>query len=285
LTSLRDRLAIALVLIKTTNDGERYLDLLARCLTGLIYPESAWRQIVKFAIQGQVIPLPHDLMMVQKSPMDRRQREEGRDMPLFAYTMVGLKRLENIRWCIEQVLTHDVPGDLVETGVWRGGSCIFMRALLKIYGVADRTVWAADSFEGLPKPGPIDKQIAPQQPDLSSVNALAVSLEQVQENFRAFDLLDDRVRFLKGWFKDTLPQAPIERLAILRLDGDLFESTMDALQALYHKVSPGGFVIVDDYNSWESCRAAVTQFREQCGITAEIKTIDWTGVFWQVPRG
>lgn len=80
------------------------------------------------------------------------------------------------------------------------------------------------------------------------------SLEEVQENFRRYNLLDDQVQFLKGWFCDTLPTAPIEKLAVLRLDGDLYESIMDGLNALYDKVSPGGFIIVDDYGDFEPCR-------------------------------
>ena len=77
---------------------------------------------------------------------------------------------------------------------------------------------------------------------------------------------------------------PIEQLAILRLDGDLYESTMDALVPLYEKVSPGGFVIVDDYGAWEPCRKAVDDFRAQHGITDEIVEVDWTGVYWRSPE-
>jgi O-methyltransferase len=91
-----------------------------------------------------------------------------------------------------------------------------------------------------------------------------VSLETVQANFRAFDLLDERVKFLVGWFKDTLPSAPISAVSVLRLDGDMYESTMDALSALYAKVSPLGFVIVDDY-----------------GITEPLVDIDGFAVYWR----
>ncbi|RPH80243.1 MAG: hypothetical protein EHM80_05790, partial [Nitrospiraceae bacterium] len=83
-----------------------------------------------------------------------------------------------------------------------------------------------------------------------------------------------------GWFRDTLPTAPISQLAVLRLDGDLYESTMDALNALYPKVSPGGFVVVDDYGL-PTCRAAIDDFRRARGIIDPIHRIDWTGVFWQ----
>ncbi|MCX7153222.1 MAG: class I SAM-dependent methyltransferase, partial [Proteobacteria bacterium] len=103
---------------------------------------------------------------------------------------------------------------------------------------------------------------------------------QVQANFAKYDLHDDQVRFLKGWFKDTLPAAPIAQLAVLRLDGDMYESTMDALNALYHKVSPGGFVIIDDY-ILPKCRAAIGDFRRAKGISETIIDIDGAGVYWR----
>jgi O-methyltransferase len=154
--------------------------------------------------------------------------------------------------------------------------------MLKSRGVADRVVWLADSFEGLPPPSADDKAQAANDPDHSQEAYLKVSLERVQENFRRFGLLDDRVRFLKGWFKDTLAAAPIERLSLLRLDGDMYSSTRDALHALYGKVSPGGFVIVDDYYAWEGCRKAVDEFRAAHGITAPMLQVDWTAVYWRV---
>ena len=105
-------------------------------------------------------------------------------------------------------------------------------------------------------------------------------METVQANFERYDLMDDQVRFLKGWFRDTLHLAPIERLAVLRLDGDMYESTMDALTALYGKVSPGGFVIVDDY-FLPNCRQAIGDFRAARGIDEPIQEIDGNGVFWE----
>ena len=116
---------------------------------------------------------------------------------------------------------------------------------------------------------------------LNAFPQLAVSADQVRENFGRYGLLDDRVVFLEGWFRDTLPSAPIERLALLRMDGDLYESTMDALVALYDKLVPGGIVIVDDYGILEGCRAAVTDFRRERGIDEPIYRIDDSGVHWQ----
>ena len=106
-------------------------------------------------------------------------------------------------------------------------------------------------------------------------------IEQVQENFKRFDLLDDKVKFLKGWFKDTLPSAPIDHLAIIRLDGDMYESTMDGLVNLYHKLSSGGFIIIDDYGTIPACKKAVHDFRDKNGITEEIINIDDSGYYWQ----
>ena len=112
-------------------------------------------------------------------------------------------------------------------------------------------------------------------------NHLAVSLDEVKRNFDAYRMLDDQVRFIKGWFKDTLPTAPIAKLAILRLDGDMYESTMNALASLYSKISPGGFVIVDDY-MLPSCRQAIHDFRNQYKINEPLERIDPSSIFWRV---
>jgi O-methyltransferase len=244
---------------------ELYLDLLKRCLTNFIYRDPS-------TLHGS--PLPFDV----------RRRGEGRDWPVQAHTMIGVKRLDALHYCVEDVLNRNVPGDFIETGVWRGGAVILMRAVLKVRGVTDRVVWAADSFQGLPKPD-VERYPQDQGREFQDMHELAVSLEQVQENFRRYGLLDDQVRFLKGWFRDTLPTAPIGRLAVLRLDGDLYESTIDALKHLYPKLSRGGYLIVDDYGDIGACRQAVTDYRKAHGVTDEIVPIDWSGAFWRKETG
>jgi hypothetical protein len=204
----------------------------------------------------------------------------GKDWPEDAETMIGMLRLDCIQECVETVLRDDIPGDFLEAGVWRGGATIFMKGMLAAYGVHDRRVWVADSFRGLPVP---DEVNFPQDVpiDQSIFEELAVSQEQVRANFARYDLLDDQVLFLEGWFKDTLPTAPVDALAVLRLDGDYYESTIQILESLYHKVSPGGFVIVDDYGCIDACREAVTDFRAANGIDDPIVPVDWTGVYWR----
>jgi hypothetical protein len=195
---------------------------------------------------------------------------------------VGQARLANVRALVQTALADDVPGDLVETGVWRGGTSIYMRAILAAAGDTSRTVVACDSFEGLPEADadrfPMDVPLR-----LHEHTALAVSLDQVKANFDRYGLLDDQVRFVQGWFRDTLPGLAGERRAIsvLRLDGDMYESTIDALTHLEPLVSPGGFVIVDDYNGIEACRQAITDYRATHAIDAAIHPVDWTAVWWR----
>ena len=272
-----------------------YLDLLKRTLTASIYDESSWiyQEPRRPALAGVKQPLRfaedlaryvvirglrrRSVIAAKVRPYQESVRQEGRDWPCFGYTMTGHRRLENVQMCVQDVLDNDVPGDFLEAGAWRGGTTIFMRAMLKVLGVEDRKVWVADSFEGLPVP-----RDESDGADFSKIGILAVSLQQVRDNFRKFGLLDDQVEFLPGWFCDTLADAPIGSLAILRLDGDMYSSTMDTLTSLFDKVSPGGYVIVDDYHSWKSCRQAVHDFLDARSLTPEITTIDWAGAYWKV---
>lgn len=226
-----------------------YIDLLQKCLTDSIY---------------------------QGDDYIKEVRDEGKDWPKRAHTMVGMKRLQNLSDCVKSVIENNVPGDLVETGVWRGGCTILMRGILKSYDVTNRTVWVCDSFQGLPKPSyKIDEGL-----DLYLDKNLAIPLEQVQENFRRYNLLDDQVKFVKGWFKDTLHTIPVKQIAVLRLDGDLYESTIQTLDALYSKLSKGGYCIIDDF-CIAQCGQAVHDYRIKHGILDPIIKIDWGGVYWK----
>lgn len=204
-----------------------------------------------------------------------------------AVTMLPRARLDHLQACIEDVLRCGVPGDLMEAGVWRGGAAILMRALLKVHGVADRSVWVADSFQGLPEPDatrfPKESMVYHGPVMRDAFQRLAVGMEVVKTNFSNYCMLDERVRFLPGWFKDSLPCAAIDRLAVLRLDCDYYESTRDCLVHLYDRLSPGGYLIVDDYgeDDWTDCRAAVDGFRADRGITDPMVRVDRSCWYWQ----
>lgn len=268
------------------DSGQRYLSLLKKCLTFSLWEETLyykWDLVTEdppaelLAIDKQLRNL--GLCLAQECPHEPEVVREGNRQPYLAHTMIGMKRLNNLQFCIEQTIQDDVPGDILEAGVWRGGACILARGVLKARGITNKSVWVADSFQGLPVPDPARY---PADTDESQhLNArLQVSLETVKRNFENYELLDEQVRFLPCWFKDTLSTAPIERLSVLRMDGDMYESTMDALSALYHKVAIGGYVIVDDYDG-PPCRQAVTDFRDSHQIQDEIIPIDNNGVFWR----
>jgi O-methyltransferase len=269
-----------------------YLDLLARALTRALYEDNdqivgldnhwhagrSWKLVAAKQL-GRALDRA-GLELVLRRPYDPDQRERGRDWPSRAESMGGLMRMANARMCIESVIADGVPGDIVETGVWRGGMAIFMRGVLKAHGVLDRNVWLADSFEGLPPPD-TTRYPADAGWDFERFDFLSAGVHEVRRNFERYQLLDDQVKFVVGFFKDTLPVAPIERLAVLRLDGDLYESTIQALEPLYPKLSVGGYCIVDDYGRIDACARAIQDFRAAAGIADELVDIDGSGVYWR----
>jgi len=253
--------------------GSRYLDLIRRDVTRYGVDDLV---PVEFVVFGRNVLKARNLMLVRKRPFDQRKRDLGEDCAVDGETMIGMERLTSLQRCVESVLTENIPGDLVECGVWRGGASILMRAVLAAYGDKTRCVWLADSFAGVPRPDSANYK-ADDGLRFDRFAAMAVSEVQVRANFERYGLLDDQVRFLPGWFKDTLPDAPIDRIALLRLDGDLYESTIQALDALYPRLSTGGFCIIDDYQTIAACRRAVTDYRDEHGISEEIIEIDWSG--------
>ena len=284
---------------------QRYLDLLRKSVANDLYPDNEARLLYVFTMLHGGLPIDQEVVRRINTTLPhlmekiRDARENGkpwwnvniiekdgtnkivnmRNVVEFSHSMAGRKRLLNIEECLDRIRQEGIPGDLIEAGVWRGGATILMRGYLAVYEMEDRCVWVADSFQGLPLP----THPADHGHDLSPAIApiLSVSLEEVRGIFRRYGLLDDRVCFLEGWFKDTLASAPIDRLALLRLDGDLYESTMDGLTALYDKVVPGGFIIVDDYGDFIPCRRAIDEFRALRGIEEPVVKIDWSAVFWR----
>jgi O-methyltransferase len=254
---------------------QRYIELLKRSLLDLASPATT---------RAVLDPDTAGLVVFEDVPeAERSERLVGRDWPANGTTMVGRARLDNLEQCIETLLTDEIPGDLIETGVWRGGATIFMAALLELLGVEDRTVWVADSFAGLPQPDPA--QYPADRGDAHhTVDFLAASLEDVQRYFARFDVATDHVRFLPGWFRDTLPTLGGERWALVRLDGDMYESTMLGLRELYPRLARGGFIIVDDYGAVEGCRLAIEDLRAENDIRETLVDIDWTGVYWRKER-
>jgi len=243
-----------------TEARDLYLDLLGRTLTNTIYADPSNR--------------PGD-----GPDHIAHSRSIGSDWPVVAHTMVGTLRIKNVAELTQRVLDEKIPGDFIEAGVWRGGCCIQMKGVLAANGVTDRKIYLADSFAGLPPPNaayPADANY-----DLTGFDQLAVSADEVRENFRRYGLLDDQIVFVKGWFSETLPRLDAGPFALIRLDGDLYESTYVSLETLYPKLSPGGFVIIDDMNFIPPCKQAVFDYRAKMGITTPLTAVDWSASWWR----
>jgi hypothetical protein len=190
--------------------------------------------------------------------------------------MVGLARLDDLQACVEQIARDGVAGDVIEAGTWRGGASILMRATLDAYGAGDRVVWVADSFQGFPA----DDEHHPDRGSLSGIDYLSVPVDQVEANFARLGY-EQGVRFVPGFFEDTLPALAGHAWSLIRLDGDTYEATSIALQSLYPGLAVGGYLIVDDYGALEECRRAVDEFRTLHAITEPIEQVDWTSVRWR----
>jgi hypothetical protein len=296
--------------------AELYIDMVKRAVSNILYQD---RPLAFY---------DHRQQPALAAGFSLARRVSGEDVPTEAQTLIGVRRLENIRACIEQVLADEVPGDLVEAGVFRGGATVFMRAVLKAHGVTDRRVFACDTFTPIAPKRP-NWFILPLAQGLGAIpskwwrrkiffiiqdhfdeaksfpyctdpsedlvefvmwhlrNPAAIltaggsSLEEVQSLFARYGLLDDQVVFLKGFFADTLPTAPLERASVIRLDGDTYESTRDAITQLHPKLSPGGFCIIDDYYAYKDCQRAVDEYRDEHGIDDEIVRVDNMAVCWR----
>ena len=194
-------------------------------------------------------------------------------------TLLGPEALSSLRNCARQAIWLRIPGDFMECGTWRGGACILMRAVQNALGAGTRRrTWVVDSFAGLPQPEGLADAVL--HAFLKETGSFAVSLEEVQENFARYGLLDEGVQFLPGWFADTLPHWQ-GQLALLRLDGDWYESTYTALENLYDKVSWGGFIIIDDYHPVIGAYDAVNDFRRTRNITDPMVQVDNQIHFWR----
>ncbi len=278
-----------LAVSKGLTSDRLYLELLKRCLTRILFPDLyapikpqrtslLGRVLWTFYLLAEKALERWDCRLVRIVLYEDEDRIYGRQWPPppEAETMIGLRRLDHLETCIRTIQSENVPGDLIETGVWRGGATIFMRAVLEAIADSSRTIWVADSFEGLPRP-----RLPQDEGDiLHTVSEFVVPLDTVQANFRRYGLLDDRVRFVKGWFRESLFRADFGAFSLIRLDGDMYESTINALTALYPRLSVGGYVIVDDYNL-PGCRLAVEDFRSANSISDPLSPIDWAAVYWR----
>lgn len=248
------------------------LEFLKRVLTDSVNNE----QLFQNYFETHRFPNEHEIKNVLQTTVPAN-RNNGSDWPQRAHTMIGMLRLNNLHKCLDEVRKNNIDGDFIETGVWRGGACIFVKKYFEFYNM-NKKVFVADSFEGLPKP----EHPEDEGDHHHTMKFLQVSLDEVKNNFQMHQALDENVVFLKGWFSDTLPQnEQIKKLCILRMDGDMYKSTMDVFESCYNKLQKNGFVIIDDYSAVRGCQRATILFREKQKIDTPLTHIDGCGVFWQ----
>ncbi len=267
-----------------------YLELLKSNVVGNIYDDNEFRLLyLRQCLDGKreynSVQM-HDIsgMVADEFKEFQRTKLEGKfyDRSIrnvtYAHSMAGEKRIRNIIAMLDYVRINEIEGCIVECGIWRGGASIMAAGYNEIYGL-QKDVFVCDSFDGLPKPSLSQDENLDLHKD--KFPELAISMEVVLENFKKYNLLSSNVHFIKGWFKDSLPTLETGgAISLLRLDGDLYESTMNILENLYDQVVLGGVIIIDDY-ALEPCRQALEDFLSERKISfPELNRIDWTGAWW-----
>jgi O-methyltransferase len=192
--------------------------------------------------------------------------------------MVGLERLRTLQRLATEIIEHEIVGDVVECGTCNGGSGAILAGVVTRAKPA-REIWLLDSFQGLPPASSADGKEAGKWTGYNKGTA-ALTLEVLQKV--GADL--SHVRIVPGWFSETLPSLSVDRIALLHIDADWYQSVTEVLEALFHRVSRGGFVIFDDYGYWEGCSAAWRDFSARRGLQIPVEDIDGTGAFIRVPE-
>lgn len=248
------------------NPNTQYLDLLEDVLCFNLWPEPL-KPVSETVKRGVGVSVAKGIdRVLRRAGVALGIVPNGKYWPTLAHTMIGKKRLQNIRNLCAIVEREQIPGSFVECGVWRGGASIYARACLD----KSRRVYACDSFNGLP--------YDTREPEYCRFDFLKVGVDEVRENFRKFGQLEN-VEFKRGFFGPQLGEIPAP-IAILRADGDMYSSTMQILEPLYPKIARGGFLIIDDWGL-EPCRNAIMDYRNKHHISDEIITIDTLGVYWR----
>ena len=193
------------------------------------------------------------------------------------YTAVFIPRLASLYKLSKEIDRRGVVGDIVECGVYNGGSSALMASVC-CHSSIERDIWLFDSFEGLPEPTDKDGKKAQSCGWWCHGN-----LDKVKRIYQSLCIPEYRVRIVKGWFKDTFPSTQVQDIALLHIDADWYESVKLCFENFYERVQPGGFIVIDDYGHWEGCKRATDEFLTSRAINAELIQVDYTGRYFQKP--
>lgn len=230
----------------------------------------------------------HDRFPVEATDTDRQIA-----LSVAPYTMTSPERVWSVINSVKYIVANDIHGDFVECGVWRGGSAMAIAYKLKELGVSDRTLWLYDTFSGLTTPSPkdIEAHSGKSAEALLEENAIenennflcTASKNEVSTNMLATGYAASNIRLIEGDVLETLNREVPEKIAMLRLDTDWYESTKKELQELYPRLANGGVCIIDDYGYWRGSRAAVDEYFSENKINVLLHPIDATGRIFLKP--
>lgn len=220
-------------------------------------------------------------------PLDFDENEAELIASVAGITMTSHERLVMLIRSLDYIVQNRIEGDIVECGVWRGGSMALAARRLIQLGASNRKLYLFDTFEGMPPPTDFDRSAADhtkaavqlQHADkFQGDNVWCYStLEEVRENIDKAGYPPENIIYIKGKVEETLPEKSIENIALLRLDTDWYESTKHELETLFDKLVPGGIMIIDDYGHWSGAKKAVDEFFAERKMIPFLNRIDYTG--------
>ncbi len=184
------------------------------------------------------------------------------------YTMTSMERQFALFNSVEYIVNNKIRGDIVECGVWKGGSVMLILETLKLLGVSDRQVFLYDTFSGMSRPSDKDvryNEVVAQEKWQSTQNGdinewCYASLEEVSSNILKVGYPEKNLHYIVGRVEDTLPKSIPNKIALLRLDTDWYESTLHEMNHLYPRLRKGGVLLIDDYGCWKGARTAVDEY-------------------------
>ena len=191
------------------------------------------------------------------------------------HTLVSAERLNNLFTLARRIEDEGVAGDVIECGVYNGGTAALL-ARFATRSKMDRTVWLFDSFQGMPETTASDGAEAKDY-----VGQVLGNVELVRKLVEQSGADMSRVRIMEGWFQDTFPKTSIAEIALLNIDADWYESVKLCLETFYDRITPGGFVSIDDYGHWPGCRKAVDEFLAARQLPYKLQEVDYTGRWFQ----
>jgi len=214
-------------------------------------------------------------------PADFTREEIDDIVAVGPYTLTSFERMVSLTRAVGYVVDHNIPGDFVECGVWKGGSVMLMARALRRRNEGRREIHVFDTFEGMTEPTShdvsYDGEVASETYVRVNDRLIAIGLEEVKKNVLSVGYDPEKIHFVKGKVEETIPRYAPQRIALLRLDTDWYESTKHELHHLFPRLSPGGVVIIDDYGHWSGARRAVDEYIRDHRISILLTRIDYTG--------